>query len=53
MAMLMTSEVFARTWKDQVGAAPAAEFWRELIPAVREAHPQLLFMAEVYLGHGA
>ncbi len=48
MAMLMTNEVFARTWRAERGAAPATEFWREIIPAVRQVHPQMLFMAEVY-----
>lgn len=48
MAMLMTNDIFAETWNSYVGEAPATDFWLEIIPAVREAHPQLLFMAEVY-----
>ena len=27
MAMLMTNEVFARTWGDRAGPAPAEEYW--------------------------
>jgi Alpha amylase, catalytic domain len=48
MAMLLTSEVFARTWGERAGPAPAAEFWPELIGRVRTAHPELLFVAEAY-----
>ena len=48
MAMLMTNDIFAETWNGYVGEAPATDFWREVIPALREAHPHLLLMAEVY-----
>ena len=48
MAMLMTNEVFARTWGERAGAAPERDYWPELIGAVREVHPDLLFMAEAY-----
>ncbi|HUO69738.1 MAG TPA: alpha-amylase family glycosyl hydrolase [Solirubrobacteraceae bacterium] len=48
MAMLMTNEVFARTWGDRAGPAPADEFWPVLIERVRAAHPDFLFMAEAY-----
>jgi len=48
MAMLMTNEVFARTWGDRAGAAPDADFWPTLIGRVKEVHPDLLFMAEAY-----
>lgn len=48
MAMLMTNDIFAETWNGYVGETPATDFWPEVIPAVREAHPQMLFMAEVY-----
>lgn len=52
MAMLLLNEVFAKTWQgfrcpDQ---APASEFWAEAIAAVKQRHPQLLFLAEVYWG---
>ncbi len=48
MAMLMTNEVFARTWGERVGQAPQADFWPTLIGRVKAAHPDLLFMAEAY-----
>ena len=48
MAMLMTNEVFARTWGERAGAAPEADFWPTLIARCRQAHPDFLFIAEVY-----
>ena len=48
MAMLMTNAVFADTWNRDAIAPPPREYWGEVIPAVRAAHPQMLFMAEVY-----
>lgn len=48
MAMLMTNSVFAETWNGYVDEAPTTDFWHEVIPAVRAAQPQMLFMAEVY-----
>lgn len=48
MAMLMLNGVFAETWGARAGLQPARDYWTEIIPAVRGAHPQMLFMAEVY-----
>ncbi|MFF5078069.1 alpha-amylase [Actinoplanes sp. NPDC000266] len=48
MAMLLTNEIFARTWGERVGAAPAGEFWPEVLGRVRERHPDLTLIAEVY-----
>jgi hypothetical protein len=48
MAMLMTNEVFGRTWGQRAGPAPAEEFWPVLIGRVKSVHPDLLFMAEAY-----
>ena len=48
MAMLMTNEVFARTWGDRAGPAPAEDYWPALIARVKRAHPDLLFIAEAY-----
>jgi hypothetical protein len=45
MAMLMTSEVFARTWGLE---PPQTEFWPELFARVKWAHPELMFIAEAY-----
>ena len=52
MAMLLTNAVFARTWKNLAGEAPKTEFWRELIPAVREVHPALAIHGGSVLGYG-
>jgi glycosidase len=43
MAMLILPDVFARTW----GIRPEP-FWPMAIAAVRQQHPEFLFMAEVY-----
>jgi hypothetical protein len=48
MAMLMTNDVFARTWGERAGPAPQTDYWPELIGRVRAANPELLFMAEAY-----
>jgi hypothetical protein len=48
MAMLMTNEVFARTWGDRAGAVPAQEYWPALIERTKRAHPDFRFIAEAY-----
>jgi len=48
MAMLMLNDVFARTWGARAGIRPEGEFWREIIGAVRQDNPEVLFMAEAY-----
>jgi hypothetical protein len=48
MAMLMTNEVFGRTWGERAGPAPGDEYWPSLIARTRVAHPELLFVAEAY-----
>ncbi len=48
MAMLLVNEVFARTWAQRVGPAPAEEFWPHILRLVRDRHPGMLFVAEVY-----
>lgn len=47
MAMLVTREVFERTWGGEFDS-PGAEFWPEAIKRVRAAHTDFIFMAEVY-----
>ena len=49
MAMLMTNEVFARTWGERAGPAPAAEFWPAVIAARAARRTRTsLFIAEAY-----
>lgn len=50
MAMLLLNDVFAKTWDNfPYGAEiPEREFWAETIPPVKAAHPDFLFLAEVY-----
>ncbi|MBZ0297304.1 MAG: alpha-amylase [Anaerolineae bacterium] len=50
MAMLLVNRIFANTWQgyyieDEI---PEVEFWDEIIPQVKAAYPDFLFMAEVY-----
>lgn len=49
MAMLLTNEVFAKTWSaNRVGTPPEKEFWVEVTQAVKAVRPEFFFMAEVY-----
>jgi hypothetical protein len=48
MAMLMTNEVFARTWGERAGPAPAEDYWPALIGRLKAAHADLVLVAEVY-----
>jgi glycosidase len=48
MAMLMTNDVFARTWGERAGAVPSDEYWPRLIGAVKTEHPEVVFIAEAY-----
>ncbi|WP_306317411.1 MULTISPECIES: alpha-amylase family glycosyl hydrolase [unclassified Streptomyces] len=48
MAMLMTNDVFERTWGERAGNRPAEEFWTQIITSVRHQHPEMLFAAEAY-----
>lgn len=48
MAMLLLNDVFERTWGERAGRRPEADYWREVIPAVRRAAPGFVFMAEAY-----
>jgi hypothetical protein len=48
MAMLMINRIFERTWGPRAGQKPGREYWVELIGAVRERYPDILFMAEAY-----
>ncbi|HEY8886412.1 MAG TPA: alpha-amylase family glycosyl hydrolase [Candidatus Microsaccharimonas sp.] len=48
MAMLMMNTIFKHTWGERVGDMPTDEYWPHIIATVREAHPDFLFLAEVY-----
>jgi hypothetical protein len=48
MAMLMTNEVFARTWGERAGPPPADDYWPLLIGRVKATHPDLVLIAEAY-----
>lgn len=48
MAMLLLNSVFARTWSNRAGQAPQTDYWREVIPSIKTAHRDFLFIAEAY-----
>jgi len=48
MAMLLLNNIFERTWGGRAGERPPTEYWGEIIPAVKSAHPNFLFIAEAY-----
>jgi hypothetical protein len=48
MAMLMTNDVFAKTWGNRAGPAPADDFWPVVIGGLRATHPDVLLLAEAY-----
>jgi hypothetical protein len=48
MAMLMTSQVFARTWGRHAGPAPGQEFWPEVLGLLRGRSPGTVLIAEAY-----
>ncbi|HXW79332.1 MAG TPA: hypothetical protein VEJ84_07520, partial [Acidimicrobiales bacterium] len=48
MAMLLTNNVFSRTWGGRTGDAPAEEFWPTVIGELRQRHPETVLVAEAY-----
>jgi hypothetical protein len=48
MAMLLTNEIFAKTWGSHAGPAPAQEFWPAVIAELRTQHPETVLLAETY-----
>ncbi len=48
MAMLVTNQVFAKTWGGRAGPQPAEEFWPTVIGELRERHPETVLVAEAY-----
>jgi glycosidase len=48
MAMLVLNPIFERTWGHRAGTPPTTEYWRDVIPSTKSAHPDFLFIAEAY-----
>ncbi len=48
MAMLMTNEVFQRTWGHRSGPPPEQDFWPLIIGELRVGHPETWLIAEAY-----
>ena len=48
MAMLLLNSVFERTWGGRAGPKPDSDYWRDVIPAVKQSHPDFRFIAEAY-----
>ena len=48
MAMLMTNQVFAKTWGGRTGQEPSEEFWPTVIAGLRGRHPETVLVAEAY-----
>ena len=48
MAMLLTNDVFGRTWGEHAGTALIEEFWPVVIGALRGRHPDAVLIAEAY-----
>jgi Alpha amylase, catalytic domain len=48
MAMLLTNDVFSRTWGGRTGPEPSEEFWPTVIGALRRRHPETVLIAEAY-----
>jgi hypothetical protein len=50
MAMLVLPDVFAKTWAHVPCEEAAADFWRDAIDRVKQAHPAFVLIAEAYWG---
>ena len=48
MAMLMLNATFEYTWGSRAGKPPVTDYWTDVIPHVKEKHPDLIFIAEAY-----
>jgi hypothetical protein len=46
--MLMTNQIFAKTWGGRAGPEPGQEFWPAVIAGLRDRHPQTVLLAEAY-----
>ncbi len=48
MAMLMTNDVFGKTWNGRAGEWPDEEFWPAVFDQLRTRHPETVLIAEAY-----
>jgi Alpha amylase, catalytic domain len=48
MAMLVLNDIFERTWRGRSGAKPGNDYWKTVIPSIKERHPEFRFIAEAY-----
>jgi Alpha amylase, catalytic domain len=48
MAMLLLNTIFERTWGSRAGQAPPTEYWSDVIPPIKKAYPDFIFIAEAY-----
>lgn len=48
MAMLMTNDIFRKTWGERAGPTPEQEYWTPIIHSVKAKNPEFIFLAEVY-----
>jgi glycosidase len=48
MAMLVTNDVFVRSWEGRTGPTPERDYWPTIIGQVRAMHPDFMFIAEAY-----
>jgi hypothetical protein len=48
MAMLLTNDVFGKTWGEHAGDVPVEEFWPVVFGEVRRQHPAAVLIAEAY-----
>ncbi|MCA2216488.1 alpha-amylase family glycosyl hydrolase [Jidongwangia harbinensis] len=48
MAMLLTNDVFGKTWGGYAGPAPAEEFWPAVLRPLRARHSDAVLIAEAY-----
>ena len=40
--------IFERTWGGRAGQKPTTEYWDDVIRAIKQKHPDFLFIAEAY-----
>jgi glycosidase len=48
MSMLLLNSIFDRTWGTRAGQPPRTDYWREVIPSVKNSYPEFVFIAEAY-----